>query len=105
MTRNWIMSGYVAAVLMGAALGACEREGTGDTRIALTCADYCRQAADCDDEVDKDACKDDCEATMDDCMADEQEQALDDLDACAGDSCDDFAGCTIGAGLQCSFGL
>ena len=96
---------YAVATLVGIAVGACEREGTGDTRIALTCADYCRQAADCDDEVDVDECKDDCKNTMEDCMDDEQEEALDDLDECSEDSCDDFLGCTIGAGLECSFGI
>jgi hypothetical protein len=42
---------------------------------------------------------------MDDCMANDQEDALDDLGGCAEDSCDDVAGCTIGAGLECVFGL
>lgn len=96
---------YAVATLVGMAVGACEREGTGDARIALTCADYCQKAADCDDEVDVDECKDDCKDAMEDCMDDEQEEALDDLDACAEDSCDDFLGCTIGAGLECTFGI
>ena len=95
----------LGALAVGAAIGACEREGTGNARIALTCADYCRQAHDCDGDVDVDDCKDDCKNTMEDCMADEQEQALDDLDACSDESCDEFGGCTIGAGLQCSFGI
>lgn len=84
---------------------ACEREGTGDLRINATCRDYCKQATACDDSVDVDDCRDDCEATMGDCQADEQENALDDLDNCATDSCSEFGACTIGAGLQCTFGI
>jgi hypothetical protein len=36
---------------------------------------------------------------------DEQEAALDDLDECAEDSCNDFLACTIGAGAECVFGI
>ncbi len=84
---------------------ACERDGTGDIRVNATCRDYCDQAKSCDDDVDEDDCRDRCEDAMEDCMSDEQEQALDDLDHCAVSDCDEFGGCTIGAGLQCSFGL
>lgn len=96
---------FLGALALGTAIGACERDGTGNARVALTCADYCQKAHDCDGDVDVDDCKDDCKDSMDDCMSDEQEQALDDLDACAEDSCDEFGGCTIGAGLQCTFGI
>jgi hypothetical protein len=91
--------------LAAAQLPACERNGTGDLRISRTCADYCAAAVGCNDDLDEDDCASRCEDAMDDCMADDQEDALDDLDACAEDSCDDFAGCTIGAGLECAFGL
>jgi hypothetical protein len=88
---------------LGVTLGACN--GTGDTRIKFTCKDYCAKAAECDDGVDEDDCVDNCRDDMEDCMSDEQEQALDDLDSCSEESCDDFLGCTIGAGLQCTFGI
>jgi len=95
--------GIALALALGVSIGACN--GTGDTRIKLTCKDYCAKAAECDDEVDEDDCVADCRDTMQDCMADEQEQALDDLDACGEESCDDFLGCSIGAGIQCTFGI
>ncbi len=91
--------------LMAAQLNACERDGTGDLRIGRTCSDYCDTAVSCNDEVDEDACKSDCEDAMNDCMADDQEAALDDLDECAEDSCNDFLACTIGAGAECVFGI
>ncbi|MBC8067494.1 MAG: hypothetical protein IAG13_04100, partial [Deltaproteobacteria bacterium] len=84
---------------------ACDREGTGDLRIRATCNDYCDKAKECDDNVDEDDCQSRCESDMEDCQSDEQEEALDDLDDCAQDSCNEFLGCTIGAGLQCTFGL
>lgn len=92
--------------LLGAALAqACERDGTGNIRTNATCRDYCKQAAECNDSVDEEDCRNDCEDKMDDCMSDEQENALDDLDNCAMESCNDFGACTIGAGLQCTFGI
>ncbi len=107
MTMNtlrprWAWAGALVGLLIAQ---ACEREGTGDIRINATCRDYCNQAADCNDDIDVDDCRADCESTMEDCQADEQEEALDDLDDCAVESCNEFGACTIGAGLQCSFGL
>lgn len=99
---RWAWVGALVGLLIAQ---ACEREGTGDIRINATCRDYCKQAAECNDDIDVDDCRSDCESTMEDCQADEQEQALDDLDDCAVESCDEFGLCTIGAGLQCSFGL
>lgn len=90
---------------MGFAIGAACEDGTGPLRTATTCAAYCNQAKDCDEDIDLDECKEDCENAIDDCMDDEQEQALDDLDECSDEACSAFAACTIGAGLQCTFGL
>jgi hypothetical protein len=92
-----IALGLLAAVACG--------NGTGDVRVGMTCEAYCEHAHDCNDNVDTDACIDDCRDTIDDCMADEQEQALDDLDHCSAESCNDLAACTVGAGLQCAFGV
>lgn len=90
--------------LLGLGAGmACT--GTGPVRIDATCEDYCAKAKECSDGVDVDDCVDSCKEQIGDCMADEQEQALDDLDSCAADSCDDFLGCTIGAGIKCTFGI
>ena len=102
LTTRWAWIGAMAGFM---AAQACEREGTGDVRTAATCRDYCDKAKECDDDLDEEDCRNRCESDMDDCQADEQESALDDLDECAEDSCDEFLGCTIGAGLQCTFGL
>jgi hypothetical protein len=106
--RGHYLQRWGFGILLGLALAqlqACERDGTGDFRIEQTCEDYCAQAKTCNDDLDEDACIENCTNTMDDCMADEQEEALDDLDTCGNESCDDFAACTIGAGLECAFGI
>jgi len=84
-----------------------EDGGTDNTsRIASTCQSYCAKAKTCDDDGKTvEQCVADCKANLGDCMVDEQSQTLDDLDGCAAESCDDFGGCTIGAGLQCTFGI
>ncbi len=86
---------------------ACGEDDPTDAslEVELSCADYCRKAAECDGDVDREACENDCEGAAQDCMADEQQQALDDLDECSESTCDEFGGCTVGAGLQCAFGL
>lgn len=73
--------------------------------VASACSDYCERRADCDDEVSRAACEDRCTNTMRDCQADEQDQATQDLDLCAAESCDDVITCAIGAGSRCVFGL
>jgi hypothetical protein len=106
-----------AAVLfsLGLAMG-CEDDSSNDSndddggmdntaRIAATCQSYCNKAHTCDDEEVVEACVADCKSDLGDCMVDEQGDALDDLDDCAAESCDDFGACTIGAGLQCTFGI
>lgn len=97
--------GLVLGVFVALLDAGCERDGTSDARVGRTCESYCSTVAACDDDVDEDDCVSRCENTMEDCMADEQEHALDDLDSCAEESCDDVGACRIGAGLQCTFGL
>lgn len=101
ISANFMRVVCVGGLLVGAGLGCT---GTGPIRIDATCQDYCEKAHECSDDVDVDDCVSDCKDQIGDCMADEQEQALDDLDGCAGDSCNEFLGCTIGAGLTCTFG-
>ena len=79
--------------------------GSNQARIQSTCDTYCAKAQTCDDDKTVEQCVADCKAQLGDCMADEQEQVLDELDACAMDACDDFGSCTFGAGLQCKFGI
>lgn len=75
------------------------------SELNATCQDYCDQAKVCDADTAVDQCIIDCKDRLGDCMVDEQSQAVDDLKECADKSCDEFTGCTIGAGLQCTFGL
>ena len=112
--------GFFAAVVCTSVPGCSDDSNDADTNnssvtagdgdgnaaeIQSTCDTYCNKSQTCDDGETLEQCVADCKAQLGDCMADEQEQALDDLDSCAADSCDDFAGCTIGAGLQCAFGI
>lgn len=89
---------------------ACDTDGDGagvieEIQIEGSCSDYCEQAAECNDNVDVDQCHSDCESAVTDCMADEQEETLNRLDACSENACNEFAGCTIDAALQCSLGV
>lgn len=94
-----LFTGFVVAVS-----GCSDLDGTNDLRISLSCNNYCERAKECDDSVDVAECEANCEDAANDCMADEQEMALDELDNCASESCDDFGTCTVGAGLECAFG-
>ena len=91
----------LGVTIVGASL-ACSIE---EIETEIDCAEYCRQASECDDDVDREECRNDCEDTLNDCMEDEREEAQDKLDECSQSSCDDFTGCTIEAGAQCFFGL
>lgn len=99
----------VCAAAGGLVAGACADEddenGATSVRAEMSCQDYCDRAKLCDDETNIDNCIDKCLDRIDDCMADEQEAALDQIDVCSTESCDDFTGCTINAGAQCYFGL
>jgi hypothetical protein len=108
--RTW------CAVLLTLALGCTlhteddEQAGEGDAgedpaRVEATCRAYCDRAAECDDDIDADACVADCDEVIAACMDDEQLQTMDDLEGCAASECGEFDECTVGAGLQCTFGL
>jgi len=91
----------IATALLSPAVGC----SVDEIKTEIDCFSYCRQAAECDGDVDRDACEQDCEDTLNDCMADEKEAAQDQLDECSESSCDEFTGCTIEAGAQCFFGI
>lgn len=97
------------ALSSGLCLGlfACGEDDPTDAEldVELACNDYCRKAVECNDDLDMEDCENECEDSASSCMADEQDQALDELEMCSEESCDDFGGCTVGAGLQCSFGI
>jgi hypothetical protein len=80
----------------------------GDSKAAeiqSTCDTYCSKSNTCDDSKTIEQCVADCKAQLNDCMADEQDQVMQELRECAQESCNDFGGCTFGAGLQCTFGI
>jgi len=86
--------------------GACNEPGDDLPPFGrLDCENYCDRAKDCNDNTDVDKCVDKCVKNMGNCQADEQQDALDQLDACHDVACNDFAGCAINAGLTCYFGL
>ena len=107
--KRVMLSSSRIGLLLGVLLGCNEQDGHGvpasAAKIQSTCQSYCDHARTCDDEVVVASCVAKCRDRIGDCMADEQSTALDDLGQCAREGCDDFNGCTIGAGLRCTFGL
>jgi len=100
---------FALAAAAGVALGAC-REDDGDEsdaslRVRSACQEYCARAVECDDDRDEQKCHDNCVDAMTDCQVDEQDAALDQLDVCARESCDDFFKCSVKVGAQCIFGI
>jgi hypothetical protein len=95
------------AASCGLLFGACTDDGDDGVPAAGkdACEDYCDHAQECNDETDKSECMLDCQDSLGDCQADEQSQAIEDLEKCAKESCDDFLGCSIAVGLQCTFGV
>lgn len=107
--RGWGPLLFTLAGLAGVTLGAC-REDDGDEsdasiQVRNTCAEYCSRMVECDDDRNQQKCNDNCVDTMTDCQVDEQAAALDKLDVCSRESCDDFFGCSINVGAQCIFGI
>ena len=98
------------AAVAGVALGACRQDdANGDSgpsfAVTSSCNDYCSQAKLCNDDLNEEKCRDNCEGTLTNCQVDEQDAALDKLDQCAKESCDDFIGCTVNVGAKCIFGI
>ena len=108
------MAGMMRKILGFAALGAflvgaCSREehepGATLAQIDAGCMSYCQKAGECNKSIRPDNCETRCQNRLNRCRANEQADAVADLEACAIDSCVDFAACAIGAGLECTFGL
>jgi hypothetical protein len=98
------------AAVTGIALGACNNDDDGDQsgtaiHVRNACEEYCSHAKECDDDRDEQKCYDRCTERMNNCQADEQDAALDKLDSCAKESCDDFLGCRVNVGAKCIFGI
>lgn len=85
---------------------ACSDDDDDDELpIEVDCTPYCERAMLCDEDEELDECISDCEEFLGNCRADQIQNAQDQLDVCAEETCDEFTECTIDAGLQCYFGL
>ncbi|MDC0668050.1 hypothetical protein [Nannocystis radixulma] len=106
-----MMRDYLRFVVLGVFLaGACSdkdeyKPGATVTEINAGCKSYCAKASECNKAIRPQSCEQRCQNRINRCRADEQSDTVNDLHACADDSCGDFAVCAIGAGLQCTFGL
>jgi hypothetical protein len=102
---------FAVAAVASFALGACrqtdadEDESGASLEVMNSCEEYCQQRKLCKDETNEEKCRNNCIDAMTDCQVDQQNAALDKLDQCANESCDDFLGCTINVGAQCIFGI
>ena len=110
--------GFFAAVVCASVPGCSDDSNDADTNnstvtagdgkdaeIQSTCDTYCNKSQTCDGDETLEQCVADCKAELGDCMADEQEQVMQELRDCAAETCDDFGACTFGTGLQCKFGI
>lgn len=98
---------FMFVAILGFAIGACKPNGVDNAPQAVrdACEAYCARAHDCKDEVRYENCRTRCIDAMTDCQADEQAAAIDELELCAQESCDDVLACRISAGARCVFGL
>lgn len=100
------------AAVAGLTVGACTDDAEGDyddgpvsMEVQTACDTYCAKSLECEPDRDEQDCRDGCYDAMSSCAADQQNQALTQLEMCAQETCDDFLGCTISAGAECFFGL
>jgi len=95
------------AAVTGIALGACqeEKQAEASPEIEMACTEYCERHAECDDEVKADECTNECIAVLDACETLEPDEAIDQVEECGAESCDDFNRCRLSAGVQCVFGI
>ena len=95
---QWCLA--VAGLLVVQSSFACADE-PGETLTAkLDCKQYCRQAESCNGDVNQAECENDCQEALNECQADEVDEAQDRLDECAAETCDDFTACTIDAAIH-----
>jgi hypothetical protein len=106
-TMKTILHWLLVLAGLGLAQGAvaCADE-PGETLTAkIDCKNYCRQAESCNGDINQAECEHDCQDALNECQADEVDEAQDRLNECAQETCDDFTACTIDAGAQCYFGI
>jgi hypothetical protein len=102
MSRKSVqLASLLLAAVFGATLGACGPHS--EHRINKVCKRYCQRAVDCNDAIDYEDCIDDCVNTAGDCESDgDVEVALDILEDCTADSCNQVVTCTLEAWLECT---
>ena len=103
MARTTVLTVVGLVLGVGTAQLACGDE-SDDPRAVTTCNNYCERYRECED-TSMQECTENCRQILDDCMDDEFEEALDRLDVCANESCDEFTECSFEAGTECIFGL
>ena len=114
-SRRWLRAPLRATLLLVAAAtgfvgGACKDDDDGvdsddGAQFMVVCKNYCARAELCNDNINEEKCISRCVRSVENCMADEQDLALYQIDVCASESCNDLIGCSINAGAQCYFGL
>ena len=100
---QWLLAAAGLIVVQSAV--ACADEPGETLSAKLDCNNYCRQAETCNGDVNQAECENDCQEALNECQADEVDEAQERLDECADESCDGFTACTIDASAQCYFGL
>lgn len=69
------------------------------------CAAYCERAAECDEGLDVDECRDQCNGAMDRCLNNQKHDARDRLDECSDAACNDIVECSVDVGAECYFAI
>jgi hypothetical protein len=95
------ITSLLLAGCFGVTLGACGPHS--EYRINKVCKRYCQRVFDCNDNTDYEDCVDTCIDDANGCESDSDvEVALDILDDCAAESCNDVGACTLEAWLECN---
>lgn len=95
------VASLLLAAVFGITLGACGPHS--QHRINKVCKRYCQRAYDCNDATNYDNCIDDCVTEANGCESeDDVEVALDILEDCVADSCNQVAACTLEAWVECN---
>jgi hypothetical protein len=95
------IASLLIAGMFGVTLGACGPHS--QHRINKVCKRYCQRAFDCNDNTNYDECLDDCVTEANDCESESDvEAALDILEDCVADSCNQVATCTAESWLECN---
>jgi len=90
----------VLAAALGFALGACGP--ASESRMNKVCKRFCERQFDCNDGTDVDDCIDGCVDEAMSCDSDDDvADALDILDECSTQSCNEVPGCLAEAWLEC----